>query len=114
MEQGFLSQPWTAVRDSVHAKLIEQDGELYVSARSAPRRDKEQAIRQRRLKKLVKSLKELRRQKLTRDQLLLKLGAAKREAGPSVHRIIDIQLPGKEPAGQCGDLRLPLELATHA
>jgi len=96
MEQGFLSRPWTAVRDSVQTKLVEQDGELYVLARSAPRRDKEQAIRQRRLKKLVQRLKELRRQKLTRDQLLLKLGAAKREAGPSVYRIIDIQLPGKE------------------
>jgi len=96
MEQGFLSLPWTAVRDSVQAKLVEQDGELYVLARSAARRDKEQAIRQRRLKKLVNRLKELRRQKLTRDQLLLKLGAAKREAGPSVYRIIDIQLPGKD------------------
>ena len=96
MEQGFLSRPWTAVRDSVQTKLVEQDGELYVLARSAPRRDKEQAIRQRRLKKLVQRLKELRRQKLTRDQLLLKLGAAKREAGPSVYRIIDIQLPGKD------------------
>jgi hypothetical protein len=57
MEQGFLSQPWTAVRDSVHAKLIEQDGELYVLARSAPRRDKEQAIRQRRLADIAGGLK---------------------------------------------------------
>src|SRR5437660_892424 len=38
----------------------------------------------------------LRQQKLTRDQLLIKLGAARTEAGPVAYRIIDIQLPGKD------------------
>src|SRR5207248_1219248 len=47
-------------------------------------------------KKLVKRLHELRQQKLTRDQLLIKLGAARTEAGPVAYRIIDIQLPGKD------------------
>ena len=93
MEQSFVSLPWTAARGSVQVKLAEQDGELYVLARSGARRDKEQAIRRRRLKKLVKRLHELRQQKLTRDQLLIKLGAAKKEAGAAVYRIIDIQLP---------------------
>ena len=96
LEQSFLPRPWTAVRDSVHVKLIEQDGELYILARSGARRDKEQAMRRRRLKKLVKRLKELRQQKLTRDQLLIKLGAARKEAGPAAYRIIDLQLPGKD------------------
>jgi hypothetical protein len=54
LEQSFLPRPWTAVRDSVHVKLIEQDGELYILARSGARRDKELAMRRRRLKKLVK------------------------------------------------------------
>ncbi len=98
MEQSFVSLPWTAVRDAVQAKLVEQDGELYVLARSGARRDKEQAMRRRRLRKLVKRLKELRQQKLTRDQLLIKLGAAKKEAGPAAYRIIDIQLPKKDEA----------------
>ena len=93
MEQSFVSLPWTAARGSVQVKLAEQDGELYVLARSGARRDKEQAIRRRRLKKLLKRLHELRQQKLTRDQLLIKLGAAKKEAGAAVYRIIDIQLP---------------------
>ena len=96
MERQFLAKPWTEVRDAVHVKLIEQDGELYVLARSDARRDKEQAMRGRRLKKLVKRLHELRRQKLTRDQLLIKLGAAKKDAGPAVWRIIDITLPEKD------------------
>ena len=41
----------------------------------------------------MKRLHDLRRQKLTRDQLLIKLGAARKDAGPAVYRLIDIQLP---------------------
>ena len=53
-------------------------------------------MRRRRLKKLIKRLHELRQQRLTRDQLLIKLGAARKEAGPAAWRIIDIQLPDKD------------------
>jgi transposase len=49
-------------------------------------------MRQRRLKKLWKRLHELQNQKLTRDKLLLKLGAAKTEAG-NTFRLVDIILP---------------------
>src|SRR6202030_310976 len=108
LEQDFLTKPWTDVRDAVQVKLVEQDGELYVLARSGARRDKEQAMRRRRLKKLIKRLHELRQQKLTRDQLLIKLGAARKEAGPlgaarkeagpAAWRIIDIQLPDRDQA----------------
>src|SRR6266702_2491641 len=98
LEQDFLTKPWTDVRDTVQVKLVEQDSELYVLARSGARRDKEQAMRRRRLKKLIKRLHELRQQKLTRDQLLIKLGAARKEAGPAAWRIIDLQLPDKDQA----------------
>jgi transposase len=98
LEQDFLTKPWTDVRDTVQVKLVEQDDELYVLARSGARRDKEQAMRRRRLKKLIKRLHELRQQKLTRDQLLIKLGAARKEAGPAALRIIDLQLPDKDQA----------------
>ncbi len=98
LEQEFLTTPWAQVRDSVQVKLVEQDGELYILARSGARRDKEQAMRRRRLKKLVKRLHELRQQKLTRDQLLIKLGAARKEVGPAAWRIIDMQLPDKNQA----------------
>ncbi len=53
-------------------------------------------MRRCRLKKLIKRLHELRQQKLTRDQLLIKLGAAQKEAGPAPWRIIDIQLPDRD------------------
>jgi hypothetical protein len=94
--RDFLAKPWAQVRDAAQVKLVEQDGELYILVRSGARRDKEQAMRRRRLKKLVKRLHELRQQKLTRDQLLIKLGAARKEAGPAAWRIIDLRLPDQD------------------
>lgn len=96
LEKQFLPKPWTEVRAAVQVKLVEQDNELYVLARSGARRNKEQAMRRRRLKKLLRRLHELRQQKLTRDQLLIKLGAAKKEAGLAIWRIIAISLPEKD------------------
>ena len=49
-------------------------------------------MRRRRLKRLWKRLQELQRQKLTRDELLLKLGAAKAEAGKA-YRLVEVQVP---------------------
>ncbi len=46
----------------------------------------------------MKRLQELRQQKLKRDQLLIKLGAARKEAGPAAWRISDIQLPDNDQA----------------
>jgi hypothetical protein len=98
LEQAFLAKPWAQARETVEVKLVEKDGEVYILARSGPRRDKEQAMRRRLLKKLIKRLHELRQQHLTRDQLLIKLGSAKKEAGQAAWRIIDITLPGKDQA----------------
>jgi hypothetical protein len=92
MEKHFLGQPWEEVREAVSVKLHEHDGELYVLARSDGRRHKERGMRRRRLKKLWRRLHELQRQKLTRDELLLKLGAAKKEAGRA-YALVNIQLP---------------------
>jgi transposase len=96
MEQAFLAKPWAETRDAVQVKLVEQDGEVYILARSDARREKEQAMRRRRLRKLLARLKELRQQTLSRDQLLLKLGAARKEAGAGAWRIVAITLPGKD------------------
>jgi hypothetical protein len=97
LEKEFLDQPWQQVRDLVGVKLLEKDGELYVMARSEGRINKERAMRRRRLKKLWHRMKELQQQKITRDTLLMKVGAAKKEAGRSAS-LVDINLPGpKEP-----------------
>ena len=81
MKNSFLSFQWEQVRASVDVKLLQQSGEIYILARSQGRVHKERAMRRRRLKRLWQRLHELQNQKLTRDQLLLKLGAAKKEAG---------------------------------
>lgn len=49
-------------------------------------------MRQRQLKRLWKRLHELHRMELTRDQLLLKLGAA-RQQSPSAWRFVEITIP---------------------
>jgi len=95
LEKRFLGMSWEQVRESVDVKLLDEDGELYILARSQGRVQKERAMRQRRLKKLWKRLHELQRQKLTRDQLLLKLGAAKKEAGRA-YGLVTITLPDKD------------------
>src|SRR6516164_3204371 len=95
LEKAFLTKPWEDVRESVRVKLIEHEEETYVLARSQGRRDKEQSMRGRRLKKLIRRLRELQRQDLTRDELLLKLGAAKKEAGKA-YALLVIHTPTKD------------------
>ena len=92
LEQSFVGLPWRAVRESVEVKLLAQDGELYILAQSRARIFKERGMRQRRLRKLWRRLHELRGQSLSRDERLLKLGAAKKEAGRAYH-LVDIRLP---------------------
>ena len=92
LERDFLQQPWQKVKDAIEVKLLPREGELYVLARSQGRRQKESAMRRRRLKQLWKRLHELQQQTLSRDELLLKLGATKAAAG-NVYRLVDILIP---------------------
>jgi hypothetical protein len=96
LEKEFLKLPWIQVKDFVEVKLLPQQGELYILALSQGRRQKERAMRQRRLKQLWKRLHGLQRQKLSRDDLLLKLGAAKADAG-NAWRLVRVCVP---PAGE--------------
>jgi hypothetical protein len=56
---------------------LAQEGELYVLAQSRDRVAKERAMRRRQLKRLWVRLKELSTMQLTREELLMKLGAAR-------------------------------------
>jgi transposase len=80
-EKHWLTLPWKQVRDSVQVKLYEHQEELYVLARSDGRQAKEIAIRRKRLVRLLRKLRAMRRSLPGRDQLLLRIGAAKKEAG---------------------------------
>jgi hypothetical protein len=95
LEKALAGKPWQDVRDSVRVKLIEDGDETYVLARSEGRREKEQGMRRRRLRKLIKRLRQLQGQDLTRDELLLKLGAAKKEAGKA-YGLLTIKTPAKD------------------
>lgn len=80
-EKKWLERPWRKVRESVEVKLLAEEGELYVLARSAGRQAKEQAIRRRKLVGLLRKLRAMRRSLPERDKLLMRIGAAKKEAG---------------------------------
>lgn len=91
-EQELLERPWQVVREGVQVKLLPQEGELLVLAQSHDRVSKERAMRRSQLKGLVKRLKALQQMKLSRDQLLLKLGAAQSQF-PAAWRLIETKVP---------------------
>jgi hypothetical protein len=80
MEKSLLGLSWQAVRPGVEVKLLAQEEELYVLAQSRARVDKERAMRRRKLKWLWGRLKELAAMQLSRDELVMKLGAARAKA----------------------------------
>lgn len=80
-EKKWLELPWQKVRESVEVKLLAEEGEIYVLAKSEGRRAKEQAIRRRKLVGLLGKLRAMRRSLPERDKLLMRIGAAKKEAG---------------------------------
>ena len=89
LEKHLLDQPWQEARKVVQVKLMAQDGEFYVFAQSADRVLKERAMRRRQLKWLWQRLNRLAAMQITREQLLMKLGAARAKA-PIGWRLIDI------------------------
>lgn len=94
-EKKWLDLPWQKVRESVDVKLFEQEGELYVLAKSAGRQAKETAIRRKRLARLFRKLRAMRRSLPSRDQLLMRLGAAKSAAGRAF-QFVHVQVPGED------------------
>ena len=95
LEKAFLDLPWQEVRQSVNVKLLVEDGELYVLVHSDGRLLKERGMRRRRVKRLWRRLAELQGQSNSRDQLMLKLGAAKKEAGRTWN-LVDVRVPGTD------------------
>jgi len=91
LEQQLLARPWHAARPGVQVKLLPQDGELYVFAQSADRVAKERAMRRRQLKGLWARLKQLSAMRLSREELLMKLGAA-RQKTPTAWRLVTIEV----------------------
>jgi transposase len=92
LEQKLTELSWNEVREGVEVKLLGEGKEVYVLARSRDRIGKERSMRRRQLKRLWKRLQELQRMKFSRrDQLLMKLGAA-RQSAPAAWRLVDLQV----------------------
>ena len=92
LEQSFLAQPWATVRDGVQVKRLACDEDVYVLAQSEARIDKERGMRRKRLRRYVDRLRAIQSQVLTRDQLLMKLGAARHEAGRAAN-LVNVTVP---------------------
>jgi len=92
LEQKLTELSWNEVREGVEVKLLGEGKEVYVLARSRDRIGKERSMRRRQLKRLWKRLQELQRMKFSRrDQLLMKLGAA-RQSAPAAWRLVELHV----------------------
>jgi transposase len=89
LEKDLLTLPWQAVREGVDVKLLSQEQELYVLAQSRARIHKERAMRRRKLKWLWGRLEQIAAMDLDREELLMKLGAARAKAR-AAWRLIDV------------------------
>jgi transposase len=89
LEKHLLDKPWQEVRQGVQVKLLADDGELYVFAQSLDRVTKERAMRRRQLKWLWKRLQQIAAMEISREELLMKLGAARSKA-PAAWRLVTI------------------------
>jgi transposase len=92
LEQAFLGQPWARVREGVQVKRLATEEDVYVLAQSDARIDKERGMRRKRLRRYIDRLHTLQSQVLTRDQLLMKLGAARHEAGRAAN-LVQVTIP---------------------
>src|SRR6202043_700587 len=88
LEKHLVTKPWQQARPGV---LLAQEGELYVLAQSRDRVAKERAMRRRQLRRLWARLKQLSTMQLTREELLMKLGAA-RDQSRSAWRLVVVEV----------------------
>jgi hypothetical protein len=114
LEKHLLKKPWQDAREGVKVKLLATDGELYVFAQSSDRITKERAMRRRQLKWLWKRLHKIATMEVTREELLMKLGAARskapadlaacryrdRQAAPQLHLLAQSQQTAKDQAAR--------------
>ena len=102
-EKKWLDLPWQQVRESVDVKLFEQDGELYVLAKSEGRRAKETAMRRKRLARLLRKLRAMRRSLPFPGPAADALGCREIASGPCLPVRANASTRGR-PAGHAGVL----------
>jgi transposase len=95
LEQSLADLPWQQARQDVRVKLLPQEGEVYVLARSVARQKKESAMRRRKLRKFWEGLKRLRANCRRRDRLLERLAVLRHEAGRAA-KLVEVHTPGPD------------------
>jgi Transposase DDE domain len=88
LEKHLIDKPWREARKGVQVKLLAEDDELYVFAQSDDRVAKERAMRRRQMKWLWTRLRLLAAMAVSREEMLMKLGAARSKA-PIAWRLVD-------------------------
>jgi transposase len=83
LEDKLVDLDWKAANDNVDVKLLAEDKELYVLAKSKDRRAKERAMRKYKLRKYLSGLAKLRKRCRNRDKLIERIGALKQQTGKS-------------------------------
>ena len=91
LEKHLVDKPWQEAREGVQVKLLAEDDELYVFAQSDDRIAKERAMRKRQMKWLWKRLRQLAAMEVSREEMLMKLGAARSKA-PTAWRMVDVTM----------------------
>jgi hypothetical protein len=94
LEADLADLPWQKVRDDVEVKLLAKDGEMYVLAKSCARRQKEHAMRRRRLRAMWDALVKLRERCPSRDEVLKAVALLTHEAGRAAS-LVAIHLPAE-------------------
>jgi transposase len=92
-QQAFAEKNWEQVHEGMQVKLIGEDQELYVLARSQDRQCKENAMRRRKLKALVHGLNRIKQKETNRDRLIRRVAVLRKQAG-RVASFITIREPG--------------------
>jgi transposase len=92
LEDKLVDLDWKAANENAAVKLLAEDNELYVLAKSKDRRAKERAMRKYKLRKYLAGLARLRKNCRDRDKLIERLGALKQQAGRSA-RCVELILP---------------------
>ena len=89
LEKSLVGLPWREVRPGVEVKLLAEDDDLYVLAQSRARIDKERRHAKAAAEVAVGATGEAGAHDLSRESLLMKLGAARAKA-PTAWRLLDI------------------------
>jgi transposase len=93
LEADLTQRPWVEVKGRLRVKSLPQDGETYVYTESPERVAKERSMRLRALKKYWKRLGQLAAlQCPKRDEVLVKLGQAKQEAGRLTTSLVQVEV----------------------